>query len=70
MYLDAHVHLHEDPSMKKEIPIIIAVSDDLESSRKTLEIAENPCIGERRRSERVGKVAGEGYLYRGSGPRP
>ncbi len=45
MYLDAHVHLHEDPSMKNEIPIIIAVSDDLESSKKTLEIADNPCVG-------------------------
>ena len=45
MYIDAHVHLHEDPSMKEEIPIIIAVSDDLESSKKTIEIADNPCIG-------------------------
>ena len=45
MYVDAHVHLHEDPSMANEVDVIIAVSDDLESSRKTLEIAKNPCVG-------------------------
>lgn len=43
--VDAHVHLHEDPSMSNEVDVIVAVSDDLESSKKTLEMNAIKCIG-------------------------
>ena len=44
-YVDAHVHLHEDPSLASDKVIVVAVSDDLESSKKTLELNAIPCIG-------------------------
>jgi len=46
--VDAHVHLYEDPTMADEETILVAVSDDLESSLKTLSLkGENvvPCVG-------------------------
>ncbi|MHC1627681.1 MAG: TatD family hydrolase, partial [Candidatus Nezhaarchaeales archaeon] len=53
MYFDAHCHLHE--FNEEEIKgfkdyIIVAVSDDLETSIKTIRLAENynnvlPCVG-------------------------
>ncbi len=46
MLVDAHVHLHEDPSMLEDGPVIVAVSDDLESSKRTLNLnAKFKCIG-------------------------
>ncbi|MDH5816053.1 MAG: TatD family hydrolase [Candidatus Nezhaarchaeota archaeon] len=53
MYFDAHCHLHEFSEREiRELRdyVIVAVSDDLESSRKTLKLAEKlgnivPCIG-------------------------
>ncbi len=44
-YVDAHVHLHEDPNMLVEGILIVAVSDDVESSKKTLELNAIPCVG-------------------------
>ncbi len=47
MFVDAHVHYHELGRSYKDV-IILAVSDDLESSRKTLSLAGEmvlPCAG-------------------------
>ena len=43
--VDAHVHLHEDPSMAEEADIVVAVSDDLSSSLKTLKLPAIKCVG-------------------------
>ncbi len=43
--VDAHVHLHEDPNMVGEADVIVAVSDDLESSLKTLKLGAVKCVG-------------------------
>jgi len=43
--VDAHVHLHEDPSMLTEGITVVAVSDDLDSSERTLELDAIKCIG-------------------------
>ncbi|UXD21325.1 deoxyribonuclease [Ignicoccus pacificus DSM 13166] len=45
-YVDAHVHLHEDPSLIEKDFLIVAVSDDLESSIKTLKLeGVFKCVG-------------------------
>ena len=43
--IDAHVHLHEDPSMVKEADLVVAVSDDLKSSLETLKLPAVKCVG-------------------------
>ncbi|MBP1449988.1 MAG: TatD family hydrolase [Thermoproteus sp.] len=52
MYIDAHCHCHEfeDEELKEFAGVkLVAVSDDLESSRRTLELRANygvvPCLG-------------------------
>jgi len=37
-YVDAHAHIHEDPSLMNEDVLVVGVSDDLRSSKKTLEL--------------------------------
>ncbi len=45
MYVDAHTHLYEDPSMREQDVLIMAVSDDYPSSLKTLNLNVIPCVG-------------------------